>query len=140
MPAALVPELSVRDCRVSAAFYVGLLGFETLFERPEEGFAYLRLGEADLMLDQIGLGRDFPGVPSPRDRPFGRGVNLQIAVPATAPILERLAAAGVALALGPEERWYRRGDVEIGQRQFLVADPDGYLLRPWEPLGLRPAP
>lgn len=38
-----------------------------------------------------------------------------------------------------EEAWYRKGDFEVGQRQFLVQDPDGYLLRLVEGLGERPA-
>ena len=105
---------------------------------PEEGFCYLALGEAELMLDQIGLGRDFGGDHAPTSRPFGRGVNLQIRVPSIAPLLAAL--AGTPLSLPPEERWYRREDHEVGQRQFVVADPDGYLLRFYEDLGRRPPP
>ena len=54
--------------------------------------------------------------------------------------LPRLLAAlkGAALHLPVEERWYRAGDRDIGVRQFVVADPDGYLLRFSEPLGSRP--
>lgn len=37
-----------------------------------------------------------------------------------------------------EERWYRVNEQETGNRQFVVADPDGYLLRFFEDLGLRP--
>ncbi len=37
----------------------------------------------------------------------------------------RLAAAGVVLNLLLEEKWYRRCDQEVGNRQFVVADPDG---------------
>ena len=37
-----------------------------------------------------------------------------------------------------EERWYRREDEELGNRQFVVADPDGYLLRFFTNLGTRP--
>lgn len=91
------------------------------------------------MIDQIGVGRDFDIPAAPRERPFGRGVNLQTEVAALGPILDRLRAADVALFLGPEERWYRSGDREFGQRQIIVADPDGYLLRLFEPLGERPA-
>jgi hypothetical protein len=29
----------------------------------------------------------------------------------------------------PEQKWYRTGEVETGARQFLVQDPDGYLIR-----------
>lgn len=37
-----------------------------------------------------------------------------------------------------EERWYRPDAFEAGNRQFVVADPDGYLLRFFEDLGRRP--
>jgi hypothetical protein len=29
----------------------------------------------------------------------------------------------------PEQKWYRTGAVETGVHQFLVQDPDGYLIR-----------
>jgi catechol 2,3-dioxygenase-like lactoylglutathione lyase family enzyme len=133
---ALVPELAVSDWRRSRRFYCDVLGFLALYERPEEGFSYLALGAAELMIDQIGLGRSFD---TPRERPFGRGLNLQIRVPAVQGLLDALAAAGLPLFLPVEERWYRKGAREVGQRQFVVADPDGYLLRFCEPLGERSA-
>ncbi|MEY3533635.1 MAG: hypothetical protein RI979_1659, partial [Pseudomonadota bacterium] len=34
--------------------------------------------------------------------------------------------------------WYRDGDLEHGQTQFLVQDPDGYLLRFMQHLETRP--
>ncbi len=134
---ALVPEFSVSDWRASVGFYCRLLGFSVAYDRPEQGFAFLSLGEAQLMLDQIGLGRDSDNMP--RERPFGLGLNVQIKVDALVPILSRLHEAGVPLFLAPEERWYRSGQQEFGQCQFVVADPDGYLLRLFEPLGARPA-
>ena len=54
---ALVPELAVFDWSVSRDFYVELIGFDVLYERAEEGFSFLTLGTAQLMIDQIGLGR-----------------------------------------------------------------------------------
>ena len=136
---ALVPELAVSDWAASRAFYCDVLGFTCLYDRPEEGFAYLRLGGAELMIDQIGASRTFGDGHLPEAPPFGRGLNLQIEVPAIDAMLEALEQAGHALYLDPEERWYRRGEKEVGQRQFVVADPDGYLLRFCQPLGLRPA-
>ncbi|GHC54220.1 bleomycin resistance protein [Neogemmobacter tilapiae] len=133
----LTPELSVRDWRVSRAFYRDVLGFAVAYERPEEGFCFLERDGAALMIDQIGLGRDFDGGHLPKEYPFGRGVNFQIEVSALTPILARLAAGGFPLLIGPEEKWYRRGDQELGQRQIAVADPDGYLLRLFEGLGER---
>ncbi|WP_245528351.1 hypothetical protein [Deinococcus maricopensis] len=36
-----------------------------------------------------------------------------------------------------EDRWYRRADEEVGSRQFVVLDPDGYVLRLVQGLGVR---
>ena len=116
-----------------------MLGFDCLYAREEEGFCYLRLGEAELMIDQIGAGRTFDGGHLPEGYPFGRGLNLQIRVAAVAPMVAALARQGHPLFLPLEERWYRVGREEAGNRQFVVADPDGYLLRFYEELGSRPA-
>jgi lactoylglutathione lyase len=35
------------------------------------------------------------------------------------------------------DAWYRNRTVESGERVFLVLDPDGYLLRFAEPIGIR---
>lgn len=137
MENALVPEFSVSDWRASRRFYCELIGFSVLYERPEEGFSYLDLGGAQLMIDQIGIGRDFRLDGVPLERPFGRGLNVQIRVSDTQAIIERLANAGIDLYLPLEEKWYRRDDQEVGNRQFVVADPDGYLLRLFEDLGSR---
>ncbi|MGR6431784.1 bleomycin resistance protein [Rhizobium sp. PAMB 3174] len=133
---ALVPELAVTDCAASLSFYCDLLGFNVLYERPEEGFAFLARGEAQLMLDEIGKGRTFE--PAPLTPPLGLGVNFQILVTDLAAILDRLQNAGVDLFLPLEEKWYRRDDHEVGNRQFIIADPDGYLLRLFEDCGERP--
>ena len=72
------------------------------------------------------------------EAPLGRGVNFQLAVPDLQPVLERLNVAGWPLFGGLEERWYRTGARETGVRQFLIQDPDGYLVRPQQTLGSRP--
>ena len=131
----LVPELLVTDVAASLDFWVGLCGFEVLYDRPAEGFAYLHLGTTHVMLDQIGLGRDW--VSGPLERPLGRGVNFQITVPVIEPLIERMSAAGQAVFLAPEDTWYPTGDSEAGLRQFLVQDPDGYLVRFAAPLPAR---
>ncbi len=71
------------------------------------------------------------------ERPYGRGVNFQIMVDQLAPILTALATAGWPLFEEPSEAWYRTGPVEGGQRECLVQDPDGYLVRLAESLGHR---
>lgn len=111
----------------SLKFWVGLCGFEVVYDRPEEGFAYIRLGSTHFMLDQIGLGRDW--APVALERPFGRGINFEITVLTLDAILTTLATANWPLFLEPETKWYRTANGQVGVRQFLVQDPDGYLLR-----------
>jgi hypothetical protein len=71
--------------------------------------------------------------------PFGRGVNFQVNVPAIEPILAALARAGWPLFMQPEQKWYRTGEFETGVHQFLVQDPDGYLVRFSAYIGERPS-
>ena len=52
--------------------------------------------------------------------------------------LQRITEAGWPIFVEPEEKWYRAGDVEIGVRQFLIQDPDGYLVRLQQEIGERP--
>ncbi|MEO4040624.1 VOC family protein [Hoeflea sp. CAU 1731] len=134
---ALVPEFAVSDWLKSKAFYCDILGFVCLYERPEEGFCYLALGKAEIMIDQIGDGRTFDDGHLPFAYPFGKGLNVQIRVKAISEMVEALRQHGVTLYLEPEDKWYRVQDVESGNRQFVVADPDGYLLRFYEDLGTR---
>ena len=134
----LTPELDVSDLRQSLAFYVGTLGFSVRFERPEEGFAYLDLDGIPLMLEAAtGPGRRFHT--APLEHPYGRGVNFQIEVVNVDDLYARIMGAGLTPLIALEERWYRQGDQESGNRQFVVADPDGYLLRFFTDLGVRPA-
>jgi len=123
----LIPELCVTDCAVSLAFWCGICGFSVVYDRPEDGFAMLEREGARVMLDQIGLTRDW--MTGPLERPFGRGINLQFTLADIAPVLAALGAAGWPLHLPVEEKRYRVGAGGVTQRQFLVQDPDGHLLR-----------
>jgi len=134
--AKLVPELMVSNYDASRDFYVSILGFAVLYDRPAEKFAYLDLDGAQLMIEQE---TDFWAT-APREQPYGRGINLQIEVTALEPVIGRLQAAGVRLFRPVEEAWYRAGVEYSGNRQFLVQDPDGYLLRIYEDLGFQAAP
>jgi catechol 2,3-dioxygenase-like lactoylglutathione lyase family enzyme len=136
--AKLVPELIVTDLAASLHFWCGLIGFGILYDRPEENFAYLDLDGAQVMLEQASpssrqwiTGELFP--------PLGRGINFQIDVASLDVILERLAAEPWPLFMAEEEKWYRADQDEVGQRQFLVQDPDGYLLRLAQDVGRRAA-
>lgn len=133
---ALVPELLVSDTPKSLAFWCGLCGFNIEYQRPLEGFAYISLGGAHLMLEQHGIGRNW--ITAPLEPPYGRGINFQVNVPTLAPLLAALLDAGYPLFMPPETKWYRVAPlIESGVEQFLVADPDGYLIRFQASLGAR---
>ncbi len=133
---AIVPELDVSDLGRSLAVYLDVLGLRCRLTRPEERFAYIVREDAHLMLEEAaGPGRRF--VTAPLQYPFGRGVNLQIRVTDVDTLYATVRRAGLLLILPLEERWYRQDQTETGNRQFVVADPDGYLLRFFTDLGRR---
>ena len=139
--AKLVPELKVTDLAASLRFWRDILGFSVRYSRMNEGFAYLDLDGAQIMLDQRGLGpleRRGLWETGPMDYPLGRGINFEVRIVGLSEILARLEAAGVKIFFGPEERWYRVNSSEVGVRQFLVQDSDGYLVRLQERIGERP--
>jgi catechol 2,3-dioxygenase-like lactoylglutathione lyase family enzyme len=125
--ARLVPELLVSNIAASLRFWRDLCGFIVLFDRMEEGFAYLGLHGAEVMLEERGRGRNW--LTGPMEPPLGRGINFEIRVPDLPPILATLAAAPWPLFMAPEEKTYRTGTTLSRVDQFLVQDPDGYLLR-----------
>ncbi len=135
--AKLVPELVCSDIEASLRFYTQVLGFSTLFSRPEERFAYLEREGAQIMIEQP-VGRSF--VAGALEHPYGRGVNLMIEVSEVDELYETVLRAGATIYLSIEDKWYRAGERLLGNRQFIVMDPDGYLLRFFQDLGERQAP
>jgi catechol 2,3-dioxygenase-like lactoylglutathione lyase family enzyme len=131
----LVPELICSDFNQSIAFYTDVLGFSVLYARPEDRFAYLDRDGAELMLEQP-AGRRF--LAGELEYPYGRGINLQIAVDDVDALYAKVEEAGAPIYLPMEEKWYRREHTLLGNRQFIVQDPDGYLLRLFQNLGSRP--
>lgn len=125
---ALTPELYCTDLTISLDCYTSIFGFRILYDRPEEKFAYLERDGAELMLEQIGIGRNW--MTAALEHPFGRGINFQIGVSNAEEIYERSRIHGLKIILPLETKWYRVAEKQYaGQQQFVVQDPDGYLLR-----------
>jgi catechol 2,3-dioxygenase-like lactoylglutathione lyase family enzyme len=131
--ARLVPELDVFDLEQSRKFWCDILAFRIAYQRPESRFMYLELQGAQVMLVQ----RNGNWETGPLKRPLGRGINFQIFVDSVAPLLDALAHANWPLFRACHDAWYRVGGEERGNRQFLVQDPDDYLLRFAQDLGRR---
>ena len=130
----LVPELVVSDFASSLNFYTSVLGFAINYRRTEPGFAYLEFESSQIMIEEV---QPDSWVLDELRRPFGRGMNLMIECRDVAALRAQVAAHGVAVYRDVDDAWYEAGDLEIGVRQFIVADPDGYLLRFAQPLGRR---
>ncbi|MDH6259294.1 VOC family protein [Bradyrhizobium sp. BR13661] len=131
--ARLVPEFDVFDLERSKSFWCDILGFQIAYQRPENLFMYIELQGAQVMLNQ----RNGNWETGPLERPLGRGINFQIFVDSVAPLLDALKQHKWALFRECHDAWYRIAGEERGNRQFLVQDPDGYLLRFAEDLGKR---
>ena len=77
----------------------------------------------------------------PMERPFGRGVVFQVYVSRRRTrCAHAVTAAGLPFYVELRERWRHWGDRQGGQREFLVQDPDGYLVMVAQRIGERPLP
>ena len=132
----LVPEMIVSDLACSLRFYCEVLGFRIEYQRPKHHFAFLSFHGSQLMLEQDDLEESSWRV-GPLEAPFGRGMNLSIKCPDVQGLVARFETAGHTLRKPLEERWYRSNDVLFGERNCLLLDPDGYLLRFAEDLGTK---
>lgn len=127
--AKLVPELSVSNLSKSLAFYE-LLGFSVLYRR--DNFVYLDFEGIQWMLQAL----EIDGWQVAKlTQPYGRGINFQIECSNATALHDKLKANNHPLFRELKDSWYKTGDVYSGQREFLVQDPDGYLLRFAEALG-----
>ena len=120
---ALIPELVVSDLPRSLDFYKDVLGFREVFARPEEGFHFLERNGAQIMLAAAGDGRWM----SQGDSPMGNGMNLAIALPGFP--VGWVASLRPHWFAAPFEHEYETAEGRLRLEQFVVRDPDGYLLR-----------
>ena len=129
----LIPELSVTNVGRSLEFYTKILGFTIEYSRPEDKFYFLSLEGSQIMIEEI----NDHWRTGELEHPFGRGINLQIEVSDVSVLVEKLEESEIALFRPVGERGYRGEDAEFGQIEFLVQDPDGYLLRFTQDIGER---
>lgn len=130
----LIPELSVSNLNKSMDFYKNC-GFKIEYERLENKFAFISLEGSQLMIQELSQ-NDKWGFEN-LHYPFGNGVNFQIEVANVEQIYKKVLDNNYSIAFEMEENWYRENDKLLGNKEFLVQDPDGYLLRFCQDLGER---
>lgn len=122
---ALIPELVVSNIERTKAFYVDILNFAVEYEQKEDGFIFLSLENSQMMFEQ------FNGNWSVGDMeyPYGRGVNFEITVSDVEGLYQRILDAQLKPFRQLTINRYRKGKEVIVQKEFLIQDSDGYLLR-----------
>lgn len=128
---ALIPELSVSDMEQSLNFYSEILLFKIEYQRPEDKFALLSLNECQIMIEEVN-GHWSTGELS---YPYGRGINFQIIINDIDPLYDSLKKNEYPIKFDIQENWYRADTKLKGQKEFLIMEPDGYLLRFVQNLG-----
>jgi catechol 2,3-dioxygenase-like lactoylglutathione lyase family enzyme len=123
--AAIAIELIVSNYERTLAFWTGPMGFRICYTRPVMKFAYLEHPDGAQMMFYE---RDGDWETGPFEPPLGRGAILQIGVSNIDVAYAAIVAANIPLYVDLRERWRHWGDREGCQREFLVQDPDGYLL------------
>lgn len=121
----LIPELSVSNIADSLEFYVKVLGFKIEYERKADKFAFLSYFGSQIMIEEINNHWNV-GV---LEKPFGRGINFQIETEELDKVSKRLKENNIKIYKDIFESRYTADGVTYVERELLVQDPDGYLLR-----------
>lgn len=121
---SLIPELSVSDINVSKEFYQKI-GFKIMYERPENKFCFLQLENNQIMIEQNNDNWNTGDM----EYPYGRGINISMSVSNVEEHYRDLKEKNMKMFLELEVHKYRVDDEISEDKEFLVQDPDGYLLR-----------
>ena len=121
-----IPELSVFDINKSKNFYLNVLGAKIEYERQEDKFVFLSLEENQLMLEEI---HDNGWNIGELTYPLGQGINLSLEIKNVDSIYQRVKEHNITLYRDMKISHYTGANEIIKQKEFLLQDPNGYLLR-----------
>lgn len=122
----LIPELTVKDIKRTREFYLNILQFKIEYERVEDKFMFLSFEDSQFMFEEL---RDDGWNVAEMAYPFGRGVNFSIEVNDIDKVYQQLIRSQYPLFREMMLNKYESNGELIEQKEFLVQDPDGYLLR-----------
>ena len=121
----LIPELSVFDISQTKDFYKKL-GFKIEYERAEENFVFMSFEDSQFMFEQI---HDTGWNTGALEYPLGRGINLSIAVENVEALYETVKNGQMDIYRELTKSTYLVNGIAEEQIEFLIQDPNGYLLR-----------
>ena len=120
----LIPELVVSNINISRDFYVNMLGFKVEYEREEDKFIFLSLGNIQLMLEE-GSEEEL----SQMEYPFGKAINFTFGVDNVDKLYSKFKIKKNLIKKDIEVREFRVNDEIIYTKEFSILDPDGYFIR-----------
>ena len=120
---SLIPELSVSNIDISKKFYLDL-GFKIRYERKENKFCFLQLEGNQIMIEENNDNWNTGKL----EHPYGRGINLSMAVSNIEKMYEILKEKNIKFFLDLEIHENRIDDKISYDKEFLIQDQDGYLL------------
>ena len=121
----MIPELSVFDVEQTKRFYNDL-GFKIEYERPEEKFVFMSFQDSQFMFEQI---HDNGWNIGELIYPLGRGINFSIAVDDIEGLYKLVKTLNLEIYRELNRSIYKVNGTEETQTEFLIQDPNGYLLR-----------
>lgn len=121
----LIPELSVFDILQTKNFYEEL-GFKIEYERQEEKFVFMSFQDSQFMFEQI---HDEGWNTGELIYPLGRGINFSIAVDDIENLYKLVKSKKLEIYKKLTKSVYLVNGIEEIQMEFLIQDPNGYLLR-----------
>ena len=121
----LIPELSVFDILQTKKFYKEL-GFKIEYERQKEKFIFMSFQDSQFMFEQI---HDEGWNTGELTYPLGRGVNFSIAVDDIENLYTLVKSKKLEIYKKLPKSVYLVNGIEEIQMEFLIQDPNGYLLR-----------
>ncbi|MBF1108339.1 MAG: VOC family protein [Solobacterium sp.] len=121
----MIPELSVFDIEQTKRFYNDL-GFKIEYERPEEKFVFMSFQDSQFMFEQI---HDNGWNIGELIYPLGRGINFSIAVDDIEGLYKLVKTLNLEIYRDLNRSVYQVNGTEETQTEFLIQDPNGYLLR-----------
>ncbi len=120
----LIPELSVTNIDKSKEFYLKL-GFKVMYERKEDKFVFLELEGNQLMIEEINDNWNTGKL----EYPFGRGINISMAINDIDKYYQELVNKKIIFFKDIMTNEYDVNGKTYLDKEFLIQDPDGYLLR-----------
>ena len=121
----LIPELSVFDILQTKNFYEEL-GFKIEYERQEEKFVFMSFQDSQFMFEQI---HDEGWNTGELTYPLGRGINFSIAVDNIENLYTLVKSKRLEIYKKLTKSVYLVNGIEEIQMEFLIQDPNEYLLR-----------